>query len=405
MVLQVLMAEDERSRLVVEESALLQSRAMPPAPLPAPSFVAFSGVLLCKQGAEAELEQELKKSLHSISSFALVSLNSYPSRSSSFAKSGDSSVPDEGELLAHEEKDAAGLSRISWASSPTTALLGHAGGEVSGEAHASSRRTVFMQLFVPQSPAIAAPCDPLVRSKPLRWLTRTHSNFFFAFASVAMIVWITLILSGVKIPTEVHVCLAGALVVCSCMHLSQSNRALQRILMKSFDAVFIFIQSMILFSAAALAFRSCDSAENTFALVFTGTLVPTNVLLLPGLDASTSGHRSKSATALLYGLIYATVAFKSKSLPTGWHDEVDLAVWLVAPRTMVQSVSISIFIFCAKYFAKAFVWGSDAVVLPCPLRVKLEHVYMSASRRGVSGELAWDAGPEFVPPHGYQLLV
>jgi hypothetical protein len=195
------------------------------------------------------------------------------------------------------------------------------------------------------------------------------------------------------------------MVLCNYLHISQGNRYLQQLLLASFDSFFIAVQSVVMIGAAALAVHADQSPENKLALVLAVFLIPTNIILLPGLDATSSNHRFKSTAALFYGLLFATLALKAKSLPGGWQTTVDLSVVDVVPAAVLQSAAVTVFIFCAKYFVKAFVWSQDAVVLSCPLRVKLEHVQRSANAAPQPQKVRWEADPLlFSPPKGYELL-
>ena len=321
-----------------------------------PSFVAFSGVVFCSPGQEEEVHGKLRRCLAEISTLTLLS----------------TTLPE-----ATQQQNTA-LPAIS------------------------------TQLFVPQAAAIAATCEPIIRSDLVLWITRTHNRIYYVIVSLAIFVWIVLILAEVQMSLLVQSIGAAVGISFILLHLSSSSRKMiMFILLQTFDAVFLAMQALIMMSAAVLAYRSNPERVNAVAVSVFTLLVPINVMLLAGLDASSAGHRKKSATALLYGALLATVAFKTPTFPAGWHDSVDIAVWSVTPSAMLQSCNITLFIFCAKYFVKALFFSQDAVVLSCPRRVQLEHIVADVKGHRDDGhitDLQWRPDERFVLPSNYELI-
>lgn len=146
--------------------------------------------------------------------------------------------------------------------------------------------------------------------------------------------------------------------------------------------------------------------NNMGELISVCPVSPLNFLLLGGLDASSIGERVKQVAVLLYGFSFMSYAIRTKSFwenKPEWKEPVEMFIWSITPLAIWQMGCTSLSIFCVKYFCRFFVFGDDAVILPCPTRVQLERIDAAPPSDGKEATV-WVPASDFNTPKYYELV-
>ena len=130
-------------------------------------------------------------------------------------------------------------------------------------------------------------------------------------------------------------------------------------------------------------------------------LAPIQTIYIVGMDASSTSRRGKVIIMLLMGtncLVFSRLIPRESRLSA----EIDLGVAVVTPRELFLLGSTNLGIFCLKFAFRLFVLRTDATILSCSKRLRLEDIHGKIDGR--SGQVVWTKNLNFLSPTGYKEL-